>query len=113
LSVIAAMSDERRRGRWFWHCHACGKYVPREQQQCSCGASKQQRMRRSDEARPRMRGKWGLAFGVGVVVLWLVLLWMVVREHTPAPPRRRGAGVEPLMTQVALDSRPHSADTFA
>ncbi len=107
------MGDERRRGRWYWHCHACGQYVPREQQNCSCGATKQQHMRKAEEGRPRMRGKWGLAFGVGVVVLWLLLLWMVVREHIPPPTRRRGTAIEPLMTQLALDSRARSADTSA
>jgi hypothetical protein len=112
---FAAMPENRKRGRWYWHCHACGQYVPREQRQCACGATKQQHKRRAEEPRKPLRGAWGLAFGVGVVLLWLVLLWMVLREHTPPPTerRRRGAQAAPVMTQLALDYGACSSDTFA
>jgi hypothetical protein len=108
-------ADSTRRGRWYWHCHACGQYVPREQSQCACGATKQQHGHRAEDRRLPLQGSWSLAFGVGVVLLWLVLLWMVLREHTPPPTRRRGVleAPAPAMTQRALDSGALSADTSA
>ena len=109
------MAEKRKRGRWYWHCHACGQYVPRGQKQCACGAAKQQK-RRAEARAPSFRGTGGLVFGVGIVLLWLVLLWIVLREHTPlpAPQRRRGAVDPPrVMTQLALDSRGRSPHTSA
>ncbi len=109
------MAEGKKRGRWYWHCHACGKYVPREQDQCSCGAAKQPRRRSETASRP-LRSAGGLAFGVGMVLLWLVLLWLVLREHTPPPAksRRRGASeASAVMTQLALDSRARSPHTCA
>lgn len=110
------MAEKRKRGRWYWHCHACGQYVPREQEECACGTPKQQKRRAATETKVwSVRGAGGLVFGVGVILLWLVLLWIVLREHTPPPPpnRRRGAvDVPGVMTQLALDSRagrPHTS----
>jgi len=114
-SWFAAMAEKRKRGRWYWHCHACGQYVPREQSQCSCGATKVQHRRRAEDPRATLRGSWALFFGISVLVFWLVLLWMVIREHTPPPPdrRRRGESEPTAMTQLALDFRARSADTAA
>ncbi|HET7293969.1 MAG TPA: hypothetical protein VFM88_16205 [Vicinamibacteria bacterium] len=109
------MAEKRKRGRWYWHCHACGRYVPRDQKECACGADKQH-VPRSEAKGRTLRGAGGLAFGIGVVLLWLVLLWMVLREHTPppAPQRRRGALEAPaLMTQPSLDSLGRRAHTPA
>ena len=110
------MAEKRTRGRWYWHCHACGQYVPREQKRCSsCGTPKQHKRRAATEAKVwPVRGAGGLVFGVGVILLWLVLLWMVLREHTPPPaPNRRGAvdDVPAVMTQLVLDSRAGTAHT--
>jgi hypothetical protein len=37
------MPDRLEHGRWYWHCHACDRYVPREQTRCACGAPKVRR----------------------------------------------------------------------
>lgn len=69
--------DRLEQGRWYWHCRACDRYVPREREHCACGAKK---VRRSEPpAEPRSLDRtllWEastILFLGGLGLLWVLL----------------------------------------
>lgn len=77
-----ALNDETesgRRRRYYWHCPQCRAYVPREQEQCECGALKAERRRGRAEAaadQPRAADAWRLI--MLVVLSSFGLLWVLL-----------------------------------
>lgn len=71
------MADKPDQGRWYWHCRACDRYVPREQARCACGANKVRRSETGEEARSPKRT---IAWEAGAILLLggLGLLWVLL-----------------------------------
>jgi hypothetical protein len=71
------MADRGEQGRWYWHCHECDRYVPREQQRCACGAPKVRGTSKPSKPGPTDRTlAWEAAailLLVGLSLLWLFL----------------------------------------
>jgi hypothetical protein len=72
------MAEKGEHSRWYWHCHACDRYVPREQQRCVCGAPK---VRRSSKPSGRAPTDRALALEAAAILLLagLSLLWLLLR----------------------------------
>lgn len=71
------MSNKPDQGRWYWHCRACDRYVPREHARCACGAPK---VRRSETKADPGAAHRTLAWETGAVLLLggLGLLWVLL-----------------------------------
>lgn len=70
------MAETPEEGRWYWHCRACDRYLPREQVRCACGAPK---VRRPPPAAPSAGDRtlvWeaaALLLLAGLGLLWVLL----------------------------------------
>ncbi len=71
------MGDRSLHGRWYWHCRACDVYVPRELQECGCGAPKVRRSSKAAEATTPDR-VLGWEAGALLLLAGLGLLWVLL-----------------------------------
>ncbi len=72
------MPENREHARWYWHCPACDRYVPREQLRCVCGAPKVRRASPAGGKRP-MDTVIAWEAAALLVLAGLSLLWLLLK----------------------------------
>jgi hypothetical protein len=72
------MTEKREERGWYWHCHACDSYVPRENLWCACGAPKVRRGSPPPAEPPSLDRT--LVWEAGAILLLggLSLLWVLL-----------------------------------